>query len=89
MFHGIHELPPNAITRDQQTQLNGTVQLLYFRCVCPEQWKKNVEHVRKKVEDHLRDNFIKQFTISVKGESDESTDEEEEDSSECSISDSE
>ena len=72
-----------------------------FKKVGPEQWKKNIEHVQKKVEDHfweadnLQEEFIEQFMIHVGGESDESTDEEdnstdeEDNSSKCSITDSE
>ena len=66
-----------------------------FKKVGPEQWKKNIEHVRSKVEDHfwradnLQEECIERFVLHIGQESDESSDEEDEDSnSEYSISDS-
>ena len=71
-----------------------------FSEVGPEQWKKTVQHVRNKVDhfwiaDNLQEEYVEEFIIHVGGESDESTDEEQEEleekssNSECSISDSE
>ena len=52
-----------------------------FKKVGPEEWKRNIEHVRSKVdhcweEDNLQEEYIEQFIIHFGEESDESLDEE-------------
>ena len=62
-----------------------------FKRVGPEQWQKNITHVREKVEDHfwiadnLQEDHVDEFVIHVGGESDTSSDENES-SSDGSIS---
>ena len=62
-----------------------------FKKVGPEQCKRNIRHLKNKVEDHywignLQEEYIEDFVIHVGGESDASSDEESGSDSEGSIS---
>ena len=68
---------------NQKFTLSAVKDLTYegFRRVGPEQWRKNISHVRDKVEDHycIADNlqeYIEEFIIHFGGESDELSEEE-------------
>ena len=64
-----------------------------FNRVGPEQWNKNICHVREKVEDHywiadnLQEEYMEEFVIHIGGrDSDTSSDEESSSESDGSIS---
>ena len=62
-----------------------------FKKVGPEQWKRNISHVKDKVEDHywiadnLQEDYIEEFVIHVGEDSDASSDEGSDSDSEGSI----
>ena len=64
---------------NQKFTLSAVKDLTYegFRRVGPEQWRKNISHVRDKVEDNywiadnLQEEYIEEFIIHFGGESDE------------------
>ena len=70
--------------RNQKLTLSAVKDLTYegFRRVGPEQWRKNISHVRDKVEDHywiadnLQEEYIEECIIHFGGESDELSEEE-------------
>ena len=69
---------------NQKFTLSAVKDLTYegFRRVGPEQWRKNISHVRDKVEvhywnaDNLQEEYIEEFIIHFGGESDELSEEE-------------